>query len=379
MLVDLVKPSITLGTESWLRADIADNEVFPNGYTCHRNDRNSHGGGVFILVEKSISSVQLPVPVRECEAIFCELTLSNKRALTVSSFYRPPDSSVDILCQLRSAVETIRADNLVIGGYFNLPHILWNDQGSLISSEGRLCQEMMNIVDLFALSQIVSEPSRGNHVLDLMFPNQPQLVISTVVVPRISDHSVVLCEMEITHVKPAHSVARPVYNYWKAQVDKINEGLDGHYDVFATEAEYKNTDELWTCLKNKMLELRQHFIPCRVLNERQSRSKPWFSKALRRLTNKRQRFYDNFLQVPSSDNRQKLKEISSEMKRAIRVARNAFSESIQLRIKDDPKQFWKLVKRNGKEATSIPSLVSENALFSDDEAIAEYFLPCFLL
>lgn len=99
MLVDLVKPSITLGTESWLRADIADNEVFPNGYTCHRNDRNSHSGGVFILVEKSISSVQLPVPVGECEAIFCELTLSNKRALTVSSFYRPPDSSVDILCQ----------------------------------------------------------------------------------------------------------------------------------------------------------------------------------------------------------------------------------------------------------------------------------------
>lgn len=132
-------------------------------------------------------------------------------------------------------------------------------------------------------------------------------------------------------------MARPVYNYWKAQVDKINEGLDGHYDVFATEAEYKNTDELWTCLKNKMLELRQHFIPCRVLNERQSRSKPWFSKALRRLTNKRQRFYDNFLQVPSSENGQKLKEITSEMKRAIRVARNAFSESIQLRIKDDPK------------------------------------------
>ncbi|KAH7977750.1 hypothetical protein HPB49_003372 [Dermacentor silvarum] len=61
------------------------------------------------------------------------------------------------------------------------------------------------------------------------------------------------------------------------------------------------------------------------------------------------------------------------MKRAIRVAKNAFSESIQLRIKDDPKQFWKHVKRNGKEATSIPSLVSENGVVSDDEAKAEYF------
>lgn len=111
-----------------------------------------------------------------------------------------------------------------------------------------------------------------------MFTNPPPLVISTLVVPGISVHSQVLCAMKILHVKPAHSVARPVYNYSKAQLDKITEDLDGYYDVFCKEAEYKDTDQLRTCLKNKILELRHHFIPVGVLNEKQSRSKPLFFK-----------------------------------------------------------------------------------------------------
>lgn len=120
-LMDSIKPTITLGTEPWLNDDIADNEMFPGNYACYRKDRNSKGGGI----EKNVSSFQLPVQVSECEDVFFQITLSNKYALTVSSFYRPPDSSVDILRQFKSAVETIQADNLVIGGDFNLPNAIW--------------------------------------------------------------------------------------------------------------------------------------------------------------------------------------------------------------------------------------------------------------
>ena len=45
-LLDSTKADVIFGTESWLRKDIKDHEVFPDGYTVYRKDRkNSIGGG----------------------------------------------------------------------------------------------------------------------------------------------------------------------------------------------------------------------------------------------------------------------------------------------------------------------------------------------
>ena len=43
---------LLIGTESHLNDTIFDSEVFPRNYSVFRKDRNIHGGGVFILVEK---------------------------------------------------------------------------------------------------------------------------------------------------------------------------------------------------------------------------------------------------------------------------------------------------------------------------------------
>ena len=58
------------GTESWLkgikpgknprRDTIKSNEIFPHNYNVYRNDRGTLGGGVFVLVEKLLTSVEQP-------------------------------------------------------------------------------------------------------------------------------------------------------------------------------------------------------------------------------------------------------------------------------------------------------------------------------
>ena len=42
-MVDSVKPNIIVGTESWLRPDIMNSEIFPSNYTVYRRDKDTSG------------------------------------------------------------------------------------------------------------------------------------------------------------------------------------------------------------------------------------------------------------------------------------------------------------------------------------------------
>ena len=48
-LVDTYNPDIIIGTESWLREEIGNTEIFRSDFTTFRRDRHARGGGVFVL------------------------------------------------------------------------------------------------------------------------------------------------------------------------------------------------------------------------------------------------------------------------------------------------------------------------------------------
>ena len=48
-LVDTYNPDIIIGTESWLREEIGNTEIFRADYTTFRRTRHTRGGGVFVL------------------------------------------------------------------------------------------------------------------------------------------------------------------------------------------------------------------------------------------------------------------------------------------------------------------------------------------
>ncbi|CAN7942624.1 unnamed protein product [Ixodes pacificus] len=98
-------------------------------------------------------------------------------------------------------VETIQADCLIIGGHFNVPEVSRNRymlQTGVVSGVGR---EMINMVRTFALTQVAEEPTKGNNILDLILTDQPAWVKSSLILPGISDHHVVLCDMHVSYEK----------------------------------------------------------------------------------------------------------------------------------------------------------------------------------
>jgi len=77
---------IILGTESKLDRAISNAEIFPKNYCCYRKDRNTFGGGVFILVKDLIPSNQVSVD-SPCEIVWAQLhTTGSNSNIIVGSF-----------------------------------------------------------------------------------------------------------------------------------------------------------------------------------------------------------------------------------------------------------------------------------------------------
>lgn len=194
-----------------------------------------------------------------------------------------------MLSQLAQSAEMIKSDCMVIGGDFNLPTVEWSHKPCSSAAARCSVQEMESLIDVFSLHQLVREPTRGNNILDLILTNTPEIVLSTTVIPGISDHRAVISEMKLGYVKTVGSKCRQVYNYGKANVDGINDAIRAYLTVFEIEAESTNATHLWSMLKEKLLELRQRYVPSWVMTSRRSKSKPWFSKKLRCLSRKKRK------------------------------------------------------------------------------------------
>ena len=127
---------LLIGTESHLNDTIFDSEVFPRNYSVFRKDRNIHGGGVFILVEKSIPSSILEID-STCEVIWVLLHLQHSHDIILGAFYAPPNSPSSVWDELSESLTQVRqkfpTTMIVLGGDFNCPGVDWSS-GSLMDS-----------------------------------------------------------------------------------------------------------------------------------------------------------------------------------------------------------------------------------------------------
>jgi hypothetical protein len=58
-IVHTYNPDIIIGTESWLREEIGNTEIFRTDIMTFRKDRHARGGGVFICVKNNITCSEL--------------------------------------------------------------------------------------------------------------------------------------------------------------------------------------------------------------------------------------------------------------------------------------------------------------------------------
>ena len=82
-------------------------------------------------------------------------------------------------------------------------------------------QSLLESINEFALDQLVTEPTRGRNILDLIFSSHPESISNIEVIPGISDHEAVYCEL-ILHNKPeSDNIEHPVFLYNRGNMAQL--------------------------------------------------------------------------------------------------------------------------------------------------------------
>ena len=230
--LDYVKPGLICATESWLKGvkpgkepaenAIKTSEIFPSDFIIHRNDRMSCGGGVFTGVRKSLIADEQTQLVTDCEIEWTKVKMKNNKDLYLSSFYMPHRNMNDIKSldsSLKKLSESNKSKHILLAGDFNCPDINWNTLTVRPNAPDREIQKSLIELSIeHGLTQVHSQPTRQENVLDLVFTDNPSLIKNSQSIPGIGDHAMVVTDSD---VKPIYNKQNPgKCTYSRKQIGK---------------------------------------------------------------------------------------------------------------------------------------------------------------
>ena len=237
-------------TETWLSSFILNGELIPTGFTIYRQDRNSRGGGVMLVVRNSLPSRQLPSPPH-LEVLSVELSVS--LPVIISVVYIPPSSNPDYFSEILQYLASIASHpRSVIVGDFNLPDISW----STLTGHSPFSNALCDLAFRHNLLQLVDFPthSKGN-TLDLVFANSENLVFNLVPSSSdtlCSDHSILSFNLSTTcSQNTSKACDSPTYDFKKTDFDGLLSFLlDVDFDPLLNSSDI---ELIWSNLKELIL------------------------------------------------------------------------------------------------------------------------------
>ena len=158
--------------------------------------------------------------------IWAKLCISHSKPIYICSFYRPPNKLTEPVTNLRSKISA-HNPYIIIAGYFNFPSIKWEDGIGCIQSSPTYGSEVnypfTEVINDSGLEQLVTQTTRSNHLLDLVFTMHPDLISDVNFVPGISDHEAVTFKIKLSFsiYIPSAKHLRKVYHYHSANTNRI--------------------------------------------------------------------------------------------------------------------------------------------------------------
>ena len=203
-LLKYSQPDVVICSETWLHPNIYEREVLPENYrfAARRDRKSSPHGGVAIIVREDIDASEIEM---DTSAEFVAATIpckSSKKPIVVCALYRPPDNDLETMQELYkcTSLVTNRHPNhaVYVGGDTNLPDIDWAT--SSVSGNRYPISINNTLIEMLqdtGCEQLVTFPTRLENTLDILATNRPSLVNKCAPIPGISDHDIVLTDVNI--------------------------------------------------------------------------------------------------------------------------------------------------------------------------------------
>ncbi len=183
-------------TETWFDETVNENDFQQEGYIPYYTNRKldfydegtyvdpAHGG-VLILVKSILNPSPVDVDVK-AEVKWIKISPHEKINILVGVAYHPDRgglSNLEVICE---SINDIDTENVLLMGDFNLRDIDWKSLEGTTNASKLFLQTLEDN----CLFQLVSEPTRGNNLIDLVITGNPEMVDSvSVELPfSTSDH-----------------------------------------------------------------------------------------------------------------------------------------------------------------------------------------------
>jgi len=329
-----------------------------------RVDRGDSHGGSAILIPTEISCALVSEPVANhdfeciCLDIFPKGSETNFRLINI---YRPHKDrpTKALVKQLTKLIDVSKG--VIIVGDFNLPGIDWDN---LRTKQGSVPSES-TLLDFFVgtgLSQHVTQPTRGEAILDLVLSNEDFLVsnVSVDEPPIVSDHRMTVCQ---TGYFPAPSDQKQTFrNFRKADYRGMERFLDSVEWplIFANST---NVHQMWAAFMSIMTLVMNLYVPPGVSRPKKGTK---LDSAARKLRNKQWKLRKKFKRTQSQADFIKWQEANRLAKEAIR--RCELEQESAVINGGSEKSLWSWVKSRLTCKPKIPSLVGQNGQFQCEDA-----------
>ena len=335
----------------------------------------------------SLSSI--PVSLSEsfddsvCQGI---INLYPSAKLCVAVVYRPPDATAASFSKLLDSFTYVIENcapsdyDLFVTGDFNLPQVDWETlqiQSGGTSDSNLSAQYLLRFMSTHLLSQMVTTPTRGSNVLDLIMCNNDRLVCDvSCEATEMSDHNMVCAllsfnpalieEAKLTYLD---EMSFRALDFNHADFEKLNEALSS--------VDWKEVRGSTTFQEFPMEFTRKVLNVCleNVQRKRPPKGKPNVYNSLRR---KKSRLKNRLLAAECSGDHARMKQLEDEIglicfeiKEAIVHHFDEGERRAVNTIKANPKYFYSYAKSFSKVKQNITTLLnSEDKLVTEKKDLA---------
>ncbi|XP_065182533.1 uncharacterized protein LOC135813361 [Sycon ciliatum] len=353
---------IAVVTETKLTLDkMTQAEVTLPGYSPPvRRDRTPQGGGVAVWVKSHLAFQELEaVPTLDQEVVWLSIRIRPGRKVVLCAAYRPgslPGNDISMVDYLDQTIDVARVDaqHLIIAGDFNAHNTAW--LGSSRTTPAG--EKLEDLCALHHLQQHVTEPTRGNALLDLIMSDLGNPTVRLGPPIGRSDHATILAEFK-TELCREPKTARTVWQYGRADWDRLNYHLRSvDWDALMSE----DANSSCTNITSAILDGMNQFIPSQLLCTRPS-DPAWWTPACSKAVKAKQSAWKSLKRRPDSPQCQANYTLAVHRSSdCLRDAQNHHLAIVRARLQTGSlrdKQWWSTIKQSigTSRNSSIPILV----------------------
>jgi len=364
-------------TETWLNPAIPFVCNYEN-FTMYRADRSSkRGGGVCIFITNKYYSNVIKTPkVAGVDLIAVDFYSHDlEKELRIVNVYVPPSSSLNVIENLCAVISgLITNDNyIIVTGDFNLHIENTNWKNSDYTNLNQQACTFLNFCNMVSLKQMISEPTHGTRILDLLLTNVEADVKNIDISCPFSgsDHN----KVSFVYMGQLEKILqKKIIAYNKCDFDRLNEEIANiNWDLTFSLLCTNNFDIIYTTfieiLNNLVISLtptivvsNKRYLPPNIKSQMEYKEKLWKNIKYKKVREK-------FILINKKIKKELLKFFQAHEKKLL--------------SSPNQKNIYNYISSQLKSPNNyIPSLRAGNGMVFTDrekaEVLSDYFSTVFL-